>query len=225
MKDLFLLDMDDTLLDFPRAEAANVFHTLAQFGIEADGGMIARFHRINDDLWKALERGETTREKLKEQRFAALFCEYAVSADVPAVARAYCANFPEVCFPFEGSAEFLKELSRRGRVYLCTNGGTEIQKRHIALAGFTPYLSGAFISEEIGAVKPSRAYADCVAAYIAGYEPSRAVYLGDSVTSDRKCAEEMGVDFVLFAPRGIPAGYAGNAAETYAEALRIIGSL
>ncbi len=219
MKDIFLLDLDDTLLDFPRAERVNFFSALSSFGIAAGEEVYRRFHAINEGLWKALERGEISREKLKVERFGRLCGEFGYSVDVSALAAAYYAGFPAVCFPFAGAREFLDALHRRGRVYLVTNGGTDIQHRHVADAGFAPYLSGLFISEEMGCDKPSAEYAAAVASAIEGFSRERAVWLGDSLSSDALCAARMGVDFVLFAPRGIPEGYTGPAAETYGEAL------
>lgn len=202
MKKIFLLDMDDTLLDFQRAEYENVKKTLAQFGVCADDEMIGRFHAINDGLWKALERGETTRERLKVQRFRLLFEEYGLERDADAAADAYWNNFPEICFPFEGVYAFLSELKARGRVYIVTNGGAVIQRRHIELAGFSPFIDGLFISELMGVDKPSPAFADYVASHIGGYKREEAVWIGDSPTSDLLCARAGGIDFILFQPRG-----------------------
>lgn len=224
MKDIFLLDMDETLLDFPAAEHINFFLTLKTHGVVPHEDMYARFHAVNDGLWKLLERGGITREALKVRRFSTLFEEFGVSADAEAVSADYCENFREICVPYEGAAAFLKKLAARGRAYLVTNGGLAIQTRHIELAGFGPFLSGVFISEAMGAAKPSHAYAAAVMAGIEGFEAARTVYVGDSLTSDMVCAERMGVDFVLYAPVR-PAGYAGLYAASYPEALRVIGTL
>ncbi len=224
MKDIFLVDMDETLLDFRAAERENLGAALAFSGIAADGGILARFHEINDSLWKALERGEMTRERLKTERFRLLFAEYDFPADAAAAARFYWQNFPEVCFPFGGSLGFLRALKGRGRVYIVTNGGAEIQKRHLEKAGFLPYLDGAFISEEIGADKPSAAFAEYAAAHIGGFARERAVWIGDSLTSDGKCAADFGIDFILFTPReDPPVGYPGPFARSYAEVLGLLG--
>ncbi len=221
MKNIFLLDMDDTLLDFPKAEREALFTTLSSFGIGTDERLLARYHVINDALWKALERGEIEREALKIKRFADLFAEFGISADAASVSAVYFTRMEECCFPFEGVHAFLGTLKHVGRVYICTNGGRKIQRRHIELAGFAPYFDGVFISEEVGADKPSAAFAEYVAAHIEGYRPENAVYLGDSLTSDGRCAEVMGVEFVLFAPHGIPAGVPRSAdvATTFGEAL------
>lgn len=200
MKNIFLLDMDDTLLDFKRAERENFMKTMQSFGICADERMYSRFHEINDSLWKALERGEIERERLKVRRFELLFEEFGLNGDIPAVAYAYWSYFPSVCFPFEGALEFLKALKSRGRVYIVTNGGRMIQSRHIELAGFAPFLDGIFISEEIGANKPSLKFADYVEAHIEGYRRENAVWIGDSLTSDGQCAKARGIDFLFFSP-------------------------
>lgn len=221
MRDIFLLDLDETLLDFCRAERENFFFTLAKYGVPADGAAYDRFHAVNDGLWKLLERGGVAREEIKTRRFEILFRERGVRADVGEIARAYYENFLRFCYPYEGAAAFLRELSARGRVYLVTNGGSAIQRRHIADAGFKPYLDGAFISEEMGANKPSARFCALVREGIADYAPARAAYLGDSLTSDAPCAETLGAKFVLY-KKDPPAGFAARAAENYRTALSMM---
>lgn len=223
MKDLFLLDMDDTLLDFQRTERENVISVCARFGLEAGERVAQRFHEINDGLWKALERGEIQRPQIVTRRFELLFEELGVRADVREVADAYFYGLAEICHPFEGAVRFLDALSSRGRVYIVTNGATYIQQRHLQDAGFLPYTSGVFISDEIGANKPSYAYAEYVAAHIPEFSVERAVYVGDSLTSDKVCAERMGVDFIHFAPHA--AQKTSGAVRSYDELLRLIEAL
>lgn len=222
MERIFLLDLDDTLLDFAKAERENLTRTLAVLGVGTDEEVFARYHEINDGLWKMLERGEITRAALKIKRFESLFAQLGLSADPVLAGEEYLVGFPEICYPFDGAAEFLKTLKNRGRVYICTNGTAFIQRRHIELGGFLPYLDGVFISEEVGADKPSKAYAEHVATHIPAFCPEDAVYIGDSLTSDRGCAEALGVRFVLFAPRGVPKDYAGERAESYGELLSLL---
>ena len=225
MKDIFLLDMDETLLDFPKTERENLHRTLLKFGIAADDKQLSRFHEINDLLWKKLERGEITRARLILERFEIFFGEYGFQADIETVAKSYFAGFQEICFPYDGALGFVKALSVLGRVYIVTNGSALIQKRHIEDAGFLPYIKGAFISEEIGFNKPSMEYADYVESHIENYDRARAVWIGDSLTSDGKCARSRGIDFVLYAPKGAPEGYAGMSAANYQEALERIKRL
>lgn len=225
MKDIFLLDLDDTLLDFRRAERANLKKSLKQAGVPVKEALLSRFHEINDFLWKALERGEIDRERLKGERFKLLFEEFGISRDADAAAKYYFENFPFVCYPFAGAKKFLRELSRRGRVYLVTNGGAEIQRRHILKAGFSPYLVGVFLSEEVGFPKPSAQFAQYVEAHIPQFSAERAVWIGDSLTSDGACAKRAGIRFILFSKDGPPKGYAGDCAKTYEELLGRVGTL
>lgn len=220
MKDIFLLDMDDTLLDFCRAEKVNLAKSLKEVGIEMTEEIFERFHVINDGLWKALERGEIGREALKIKRFELLFERFGLKQDPGEASRRYFENFPAISFPFAGAKEFLQTLAGRGRVYIVTNGGAAIQRRHIEDSGFSPFLSGVFISEEAGYNKPSKQFAEYAKAHIPDFGRARAVWIGDSLTSDGACAESLGVDFILFCPSGAPEGYRGTYAKTYEEILK-----
>lgn len=71
-----LIDNDNTLMDFHAAEQAALRETLTEAGIEPTDAVCARYSAINDALWKALERGETTHAALKIARFAQLLAEY-----------------------------------------------------------------------------------------------------------------------------------------------------
>ena len=215
MKDIFLLDLDDTLLDFPRAEEQNFYESLKSVGAEPSRELYGRFHLINDDLWRRLERGEIEREKLKVRRFELLFKECGIEADAEKVAAFYVKNFDNICYPFEGSAALLQELSAAGRVFIVSNGGASTQHSHVKLAGFGQYLSGMFISEEIGFHKPMSEFAHHVEAHIENYDRARAVWIGDSLTSDMVCAKSVGIDFILYLPRTMSVSYDGLKAGDY----------
>ncbi len=201
MKDIFLLDMDDTLLDFGRTERENLLGVLARFSLPATEQVAVRFHQINDALWKALERGEVTRPQIAVRRFEQLFFELGVVADIPAVAKAYMEGFCKICHPFAGAEEFVRTLSGMGRVYIVTNGASDVQRAHLSAANFLPYVAGVFISDEMGANKPSQEYVRQVMDGIENFSAARAVFVGDSMTSDRVCAARMGVDFILYGSR------------------------
>jgi len=222
MKNIFLLDNDETIMDFKRSERETLKSTLEAFGVPAGESALARFHEINDGLWKQLERGEIERGRLVVVRFERLFAELGVTADATRVSTAYFEGMKHSAYYLDGAEDFLRALAHLGRIYLVTNGAAEIQRSRIALAGMEQYLSGAFISEEVGYDKPSPLFAEHVERSIPEYECSRAVWIGDSLSSDRLCAESKGIDFILFAPHGAPAGYAGKFASSHSEMLRVI---
>ena len=222
MKDIFLLDMDDTLFDFQRTEEINFTQTLAKFNINATRQAFERFRDINIGLWQQFERGEISKEQIKLKRFSDLFDELGIEAEVQQIAYSYVENFKEICIPFDGATGFLKELLKKGKIYVVTNGNTDIQMRHLTDAGFLPFIEGIFISDEVGYAKPSQEYAEHLKTHIKDFECGRAVWIGDSLTSDKKCAEIAGVDFILFAPHSLPQGYEGHCATNYTQVMQIL---
>lgn len=222
MKDIFLLDIDETLFDFPREEREALWRTLKKRGIEPTGEMLARYHAINESYWKKLERGEITRARLVVERFEVFLREYGRADSPEAFSREYFSELASGgCF-YPGAEAFVKALKGRGRIFLVTNGATFTQTHRIAASGLGTYADGVFISETIGINKPSEAYAAFVEAHIEGYEHSRAVWVGDSLTSDAPCAASRGIDFILYRPSGAPEGYKGLCAQSYDEVLALI---
>ena len=217
MRDIFLLDMDDTLLDFPRAEAAALKSCFIKCGVRSDDFVLRRFHEINDGLWKALERGETTRERLVYERFELLFRELNIVSDARIAEDGYFQELAAVCFPFDGMEDFLRELKTRGRIYIVTNGSEQIQRRHLKESKIGSYADGVFISETIGYYKPSPEFCACVKRGIEGFEGTRALYLGDSLTADKPCADLLGALFVRYLPRGGK----GEGVRSYGEVLAL----
>lgn len=223
MKDIFIVDLDETLFDFELTERKNLTQTLVAHGISPDERMLKRFSLINDGLWKELERGNMTREKLKYERFLRLFEEFGISCPADGPADYYFKNFTEICIPFGGSEEFLKELKKLGRIYAATNGSSVVQRAKLNTSGYFKYFDGVFISEEAGCDKPSAQFAAFVTGHIDGYLPSRAVWIGDSLTSDMPCAKEAGCDFILFDPRGRQS-FGGAYCRTYGGILSLLKS-
>lgn len=224
MKDIYLLDADDTLLDFKRGEREKLKETLSDFGVKADEEVLSRFHKINVALWQKLERGEIERKKLVVERFRLLFDEIGVASDAAAVSGHYFSLMKHAAYFIGGAEDFLQTLKGRGRIYIVTNGSREVQRSRFALSGLNGYADGAFISEEVGCDKPSPAYAAFVEAHIPDYDRARAVWVGDSLSSDCACAKTQGIDFILFGGQK-PEGYAGAFARNYNEVLEILEKL
>ena len=72
MIEFLLLDLDDTILDFHKAERVAICQTFTQLGVEPTPVLLERYHIINIAHWQMLERGELTREQVLVQRFAVL---------------------------------------------------------------------------------------------------------------------------------------------------------
>lgn len=190
-----LLDADDTIFDFKASERSAFTRTAEHFGFSPE--LYPTYHRINDGLWKALERGEVTKDRLRVKRYELLSEEAGLSYDAREVTEYYSDRLAEGYFLIDGAIELLKALKGNTAVYLCTNGVSEVQRSRIAGTGIAPYLDGVFISEELGAEKPKKEFYDKVFALIP-YKKSQVIAFGDSPSSDIKGAHDYGIDSCIF---------------------------
>ena len=224
MKDIYLLDADDTLLDFKRGEREKLCEVLKEYGVEVNEAVVSRFHQINVALWQKLERGEIERQELVVERFRRLFEEINASAAPEGVSKHYFSLMKQAAYFIDGAEEFLKAIKKSGRIYIVTNGSREVQRSRFALSGLNGYADGVFISEEVGVDKPSSLYAEFVEAHIPDYDRARAVWIGDSLSSDYLCAKSKGIAFILFGGNK-PEGYGGLFARNYGEILEILKNI
>lgn len=184
MIEFLFLDLDDTILDFQKAERLALAKTLESFGLPPTDTVLARYHEINREHWERLERKELTRQQVLVGRFAALFAEMCLSAQAEQVARAYEENLSQGHYFLPGAEEALKSLSKKYKLYLASNGTARVQAGRLKSAGIIPYFQEIFVSEEMGYNKPDPAYFDACFARIPGFRKDRAMMVGDSLTSD-----------------------------------------
>lgn len=184
MIEFLFLDLDDTILDFQKAERLALAKTLESFGLPPTDTVLARYHAINREHWERLERKELTRQQVLVGRFAALFAEMGLSAQAEQVARAYEENLSQGHYFLPGAEEALKSLSKKYKLYLASNGTARVQAGRLKSAGIIPYFQEIFVSEEMGYNKPDPAYFDACFARIPGFRKDRAMMVGDSLTSD-----------------------------------------
>lgn len=206
MIEFLFLDLDDTILDFHKAERIAIGKTIREFGVEPTEAVLNRYHLINKAHWEKLERGEITRAEVLVNRFAALFEELGVAVNATACARAYEENLAIGHYFLPGAEEAVKSLGRKYRLYLASNGTATVQHGRLTSAGLYPYFEQVFISEEIGFNKPSREYFEACFAKIPGFDPARAVMVGDSLTSDILGGKNAGLTTVWVNPEGKPCG-------------------
>ena len=200
IKYLFL-DLDNTILDFNKAEAIAIRKTMRQFGLEPTDALAARYSQINDLHWKALERGEMTRDQVVVGRFAAFFGEQGIQVDAPAVAKTYETFLSQGHFFLPGAEEAVKEkLYGKYKLYLASNGTAVVQKGRMTSADLYPYFEESFVSQELGYNKPSPEYFRAAFARIPGFDPSECIMVGDSLTGDILGGKNAGLRTVWINP-------------------------
>ena len=185
MIEYLFLDLDNTILDFNKAEAVAIRKTMREYGLEPTDALAARYSEINDRHWKALERGEMTRDQVVTGRFAAFFGEQGIDVDASAVAKTYETYLSQGHWFLPGAEETVKQkLYGKYKLYLASNGTAVVQQGRMTSAELYPYFQESFVSQELGHNKPSREYFDAAFARIPGFEPARCLMVGDSLTSD-----------------------------------------
>lgn len=184
MIEYLFLDMDDTILDFHKAERIALGKTLQQFGLEPTEEVRTRYSQINRWHWEQLELQKMTRQQVVTGRFGALFQEFGISVDAYTVAMAYEENLSQGHYFLPGAQEALQSLSKKYKLYLASNGTSRVQWPRLESSGIGKYFQDIFISQDMGADKPSLAYFNSCFARIPGFDVSRAMMVGDSLTSD-----------------------------------------
>ena len=197
-----LLDLDDTLLDFHRAEAEAIRHTLREVGIDPTDETVRLYSRINRSCWEKLELGEYTREEVLHKRFDILFDTLGTVGDSHATQRLYEYRLSLGAYYLDGAEELLDTLFGKYRLYLATNGIVNVQSRRIKDSGIGKYFDGIFVSERIGYNKPDKRFFDIAFLEIPDFSHSETVIIGDSLTSDIKGGLNAGIKTVFFNPKG-----------------------
>ena len=202
MMEFLFLDLDDTILDFHKAERLAISRTFRSFGLEPTDQVLERYHVINRLHWERLERGELTRDQVLTGRFQMLFEELGIPAQPQAVAKGYEHNLGLGHYFLPGAKEALDALRGKYRLFLASNGTASVQHSRLTSAGLYPYFEEVFVSQALGANKPSRAFFDACAAQIPGFDPRKALMVGDSLTSDILGGINAGMKTCWVCPRG-----------------------
>lgn len=202
--DVVLFDADNTLFDFDRAEGHALRQALAAFSIPCPPETEARYRAINSALWAMLDRGEATQPWLVVERFARLTRALGVEADPAALNRAYLEKLGEQAFLLPGAEAVCRALGAECTLAILTNGVASAQRGRFdrsPLAGIIPHL---FISQEVGASKPSPDFFRPVLAALGVSDPRRALMVGDNLITDIGGAAAMGLDTAWYNPRRLP---------------------
>lgn len=205
MKDIFLVDADDTVLDFHGASAIALKIAFENCNLEWKESYADAFKTLNDGLWESLERREITRAELIEKRFPLYLSLLGItSVDGAEFNKQYLHGLATKPVYMQGAENFLTELGKMGRVYIVTNGTEYIQKSRFEISGLWKYIKDAFISDTIGFDKPAKGYTDYVLSHIPNFDTERAVWIGDSLSADMKAANDAKIESIWFNPKQKP---------------------
>ena len=206
MIEFLFLDLDDTVLDFHKAERLALSRTIRDFGVEPTDAVLNRYHEINIWHWQQLELGKMTRDEVLVKRFDALFEELGMKIDGIACAKGYERNLSIGHYFLPGAEEAVMALHKKYRLFLASNGTASVQKGRMTSANLYRWFEKVFVSQEVGYNKPAKAFFDACFAQIPGFDPSKAMMVGDSLTSDIRGGINAGMKTVWVNPKHLSCG-------------------
>ena len=200
MIEFLFLDLDDTILDFHKAERIALSKTIRDFGVEPTEDVLTLYHGINKWHWEQLELGTMTRDEVLVNRFGVLFGRLGKEVDATACARAYEKNLSIGHYFLPGAEEAVDALSKKYRLFLASNGTASVQKGRMTSANLYRFFETVFVSQEIGYNKPSLDYFNACFATITDFDKEKAIMVGDSLSSDIKGGINAGIKTVWVNP-------------------------
>ena len=197
---VLLWDIDNTLLDFPAAERLALQAAFRDFALgPCPEDRVARYAALNAGYWRQLERGEITKAELLTQRFQVFFQQEGLPC--PVVQFVVFALVSAVTLAVMVPTLVKRRASKKPPV---TNGSQRVQEKKLARSGLGAWLDGVFISETLGAEKPSLDFFQPVLQAIGPWAREEILLIGDSLTSDMAGGNRAGIPCCWYNPQGQP---------------------
>ena len=192
MTTTIFIDIDNTLLDFDKCAYLSMKSSFEDCGLPFDDNMFATFERINLALWHRLEDKIITKEQLFKLRWPTVLAGIGIDYDGNDMEARFKHYLYTYAVTIEGAERLLRYLSQKYKIYATSNATYEQQISRLKSAGFDKYFSGYFISEKVGAEKPSKEFFDHCFNNLT-VSKDEVVMIGDSPTADIKGGSMYGI--------------------------------
>lgn len=202
--DFVLFDADNTLFDFDRAEHEALKGVLAAHGYPTDQATLEVYLAANRNLWARFDRGEVTQAYLVVERFAAFVRAMGGHDDPAQFNRDYLDRLAQGSFLLPGAEELCRALAPHCTLAIITNGVARAQRSRFARSPLSQLIPHLFISEEVGASKPSPAFFEPVLRQLGVTRRERVLVVGDNPSTDIRGGLARGLATAWYNPRGLP---------------------
>lgn len=201
---VLLFDIDDTLLDFDKAETLSIIECFEKFNVPYNDETVKDYKRINLSYWQEFEKGNTTIPKLMVDRFKELLSKY--KKDIVECASEFNEyylsrlNKKNEIIPYADIV--IKELKKDYIVIPASNGVGQTQVDRIESSKLKGLFDKFYISGFIGYQKPQKEFFDYIFNDLKEYKKEDFLMIGDSETSDIRGGINAGIDTCFFNFRG-----------------------
>ncbi len=200
--EIILFDADETLFDFKKSERQALKNTILDFNIDYDENYHLKiYNEVNTAIWKELEEGLITQEKLKVERFKRFAGKLNVEFDEVVFSKFYAKHLAKASFLYEDSISLVESLSKDYKLIMVTNGLKYVQDNRIGKSPIAKFFKNIIISEEVGVSKPDPKIFELAVKNINYTDKSKILMIGDSLTSDIQGGINFHIDTCWYNPK------------------------
>ena len=198
---VLLFDLDETLFDFKKSEKYAFFKSLQHYKIGCNNEKtFDQYKEINKNLWIDLEKGLISLDELRLERFKILLKNINVDENYKIFSDTYEEFLGQASFVFPEAEDIIKFLSEKYKLVIITNGIPSVQRTRINKSNLGKYFESIIISGEVGVSKPNIKIFNAALNSINFEDKSKALMVGDSLTSDIYGGFMSGIDTCWYNP-------------------------
>ncbi len=207
-KHLFF-DLDNTLWDFNANVKASFYAIFTQLGLHQRindfDSFLSAYEKNNELLWTAYRNGKIKKDAMRIERLALTFSEFGIEDPdlCNRVQELYLKETPVQKNLFPGVQDTLSYLGSKYKLYILTNGFSEIQIQKISHSGLEAYFTKLFMAEMVGYQKPDKRFFEYAIKSVHARKAD-CVIIGDDAETDIRGGWNAGIDQVFFNPRKRP---------------------
>ena len=195
-----LIDMDDTLFDFQRAQDSCFRDVLRYYSEEYTTEKYNRYSAINHSLWRLAENQIMRREDVQCQRFIDFFAELNKTVNGEDANRVFQDSLAKQAWLIPEATDVCRILSKNHILAIITNGIADTQYQRLNTSAISCFFSEIIVSEAVGFEKPNVLFFKKAFDLLHFYDTSKMLVVGDSLTSDIRGARNVGIDSCWYNP-------------------------
>lgn len=190
-----LFDIDDTLLDFQKAQMRAFQQVLKHHNISFSDDLYQSYQTINHNFWHAYEEGQYTKEAVLSGRFEHFFNTVGLKVNGHECDTLYRHHLAQGNQLYPHTLAVVRHFSKTHTLAIVTNGVAQTQLTRLENNQLLDYFSpNIFISDSVGSQKPDKHFFEYVYQKMNIKNPKEALIIGDSLHADIYGGHNAGMD-------------------------------
>ncbi len=200
---VLIYDLDNTLIDFNKAETLSLIKVLKKYKIASTEENIKKYKEFNKSAWQGLERGLYNKERCVVLRFENFLNYLRIDLNPDRMNQDYLDELSEHAPLIDGAIEVLEYSKDKYKMIMMTNGVKRVQESKLKKSNLAKYFDHILISGDIGYNKPDIRIYEYMENLIGKFDKSEILMIGDSLSSDIKGGVNYGIKTCFYNPKSI----------------------